>query len=220
MSFRFVAISRFYQIYCHPSNLEWMNNLLLLTGVLSLFIAAVFILKTNNYKRMLAYSSMEHAGLILVAFSTGVNGYLVAILHLTLHAFAKAGLFIEIGQVHRVFNSKAVENCGGYFKASPMGSLTLLAGLLAIVAMPPSGLFMTEFMLFKSLMISGKWWIVFVVMFLLCFFVYAMVKNFFNLVFIENPMAEVKQQVNPLESVPPLLLICAVLIFGVVSPYF
>ncbi len=101
-----------------------------------------------------------------------------------------------------------------------MGSFTLLAGLLAIVAMPPSGLFMTEFMLFKSLMISGKWWIVFIVMFLLCFFVYAMVRNFFNLIFIDNPNAMIKQTVNPLESVPPLMLIGVVLIFGVVSPDF
>ena len=169
---------------------------------------------------MLAYSSMEHSGLILVAFSTGANGYLVAILHLTLHAFAKAGLFIQMGQVHRVFSSKAMENCGGYFKASPSGSITLLAGLLAIIAMPPSGLFMTEFMLFKSLMIEGKWWIVFIVMFLLCFFVYAMVRNFFNLIFIDNPNAMIKQTVSPLESVPPLILIGVVLIFGVVSPDF
>ena len=220
MSVGFVAIYRFYQIYCHTSILPWMNNLLLLTGVTSLFLAAVFILKTNNYKRMLAYSSMEHAGLILVAFSTGITGYLVAILHLTLHAFAKAGLFFQIGQVHRVFNSKMMESCGGYFKISPTGSITMLAGLLAIVAMPPSGLFMTEFMLFKSLMISGKWWIVFIVMFLLCFFVYAMVKNFFSLIFIKNPEAQVRQQVSPLESIPPLMLIGAVLFFGVVSPDF
>ncbi len=220
MSVGFMAIYRFYQIYCHTSILAWMNNLLLLTGVLSLFLAAVFILKTNNYKRMLAYSSMEHAGLILVAFSTGATGYLVAILHLTLHAFAKAGLFFQIGQVHRVFNSKAMEACGNYFKISPAGSIALLAGLLAIVAMPPSGLFMTEFMLFKSLMISGKWWIVFIVMFLLCFFVYAMVRNFFSLIFLDNPQAKVVQHVSPAESIPPLLLIGSVLIFGVVSPDF
>lgn len=220
MSVGFVSIYRFYQIYCHTSIQEWMNNLLLFTGVLSLFIAAVFILKTNNYKRMLAYSSMEHAGLILVAFSTGVNGYLVAILHLTLHAFAKAGLFFEIGQVRRVYSSKLMEDCGGYFKISPTSAITLLAGLLAIVAMPPSGLFMTEFMLFKSLMIAGKWWIVFIVMILLCFFVYAMVRNFFSLIFIDNPHARVDQTVNPLESIPPLMLIGVVLIFGVVSPDF
>jgi hydrogenase-4 component F len=216
----FVAIYRFYQIYCHTSILPWMNNLLLLTGVLSLFLAAVFILKTHNYKRMLAYSSMEHAGLILVAFSTGVTGYLVAILHLTLHAFAKAGLFFQIGQVHRVFNSKIQEECGNYFKISPSGSIALLAGLLAIVAMPPSGLFMTEFMLFKSLMISGKWWIVFIVMFFLCFFVYAIVRNFFALIFTDNPQAKVYQNVSAMESVPPLILIGVVLIFGVVSPDF
>ena len=220
MSVGFMAIFRFYQIYSHTSILPWMNNLLLLTGVLSLFLAAVFILKTNNYKRMLAYSSMEHAGLILVAFSTGVTGYLVAILHLTIHAFAKAGLFFEIGQVHRVFNSKITEECGGYFKISPIGSITVLAGLLAIVAFPPSGLFMTEFMLFKSLMISGKWWIVFIVMFLLCFFVYAMVRNFFSLVFIDNPQAKFFAKVNPLESVPPLVLIGTVLVVGVMRPEF
>ena len=125
-------------IYAHTSILAWMNHVLLLTGVLSLFLAAVFILKTNNFKRLLAYSSMEHAGLILIAFSTGVNGYLVAILHLTLHAFAKAGLFFQIGQVHRTYQSKIEEECD-YFKVSPVGSMALLAGLLAIVAMPPSG---------------------------------------------------------------------------------
>ncbi len=220
MSVGFMAIYRFYQIYAHTSILEWMNHLLLLTGVLSLFFAAVFILKTNNYKRMLAYSSMEHAGLILIAFSTGVTGFLVAILHLVLHAFAKAGMFFEIGQVHRVFNSKIEEECGGYFKRSPVGSMALLAGLLCIIAMPPSGLFMTEFMLFRSLMISGQWWIVFIVMFLLCFFVYAMVKKFFTLIFIGNENARSMEEVHPLESLSPLLLIGAVLVFGVVSPDF
>ncbi len=220
MSVGFMAIYRFYQIYAHTSILEWMNHLLLVTGVLSLFFAAVFILKTNNYKRMLAYSSMEHAGLILIAFSTGVTGYLVAILHLVLHAFAKAGMFFEIGQVHRAFGSKLEEECGGYFKHSPVGSITLLAGLLCVIAMPPSGLFMTEFMLFKSLMISGQWWIVFIVMFLLCFFVYAMVKKFFTLIFIKNENAQSAEEVHPLESLSPLLLIGAVLVFGVVSPDF
>ncbi len=220
MSVGFMAIYRFYQIYAHTSILAWMNNVLLITGVLSLFLAAVFILKTNNYKRILAYSSMEHAGLILIAFSTGVTGYLVAILHLTLHAFAKAGLFFQIGQVHRTFQSKIEEACGNYFKISPVGSIALLAGLLAIVAMPPSGLFMTEFLLFKSLMISGKWWIVFVVMFLLCFFVYAIVRKFFTLIFIENPNAKVVERVHPIESLPPLILVGIVLVFGVMSPDF
>jgi hydrogenase-4 component F len=220
MSVGFVAIYRFYQIYAHTSILAWMNHVLLLTGVLSLFLAAVFILKTNNFKRLLAYSSMEHAGLILIAFSTGVNGYLVAILHLTLHAFAKAGLFFQIGQVHRTYQSKIEEECGDYFKVSPVGSMALLAGLLAIVAMPPSGLFMTEFLLFKSLMISGQWWIVFVVMFLLCFFVYSIIRKFFTMIFIANPNARVMEQVNPLESLSPLLLIGGVLIAGVFSPDF
>lgn len=220
MSVGFVAIYRFYQIYAHTSVLAWMNHMILVAGVLSLFFATVFILKTNNYKRMLAYSSMEHAGLILVAFSTGVTGYMVAILHLVLHAFAKAGMFFQMGQVNRVFNSKIEDECGGYFKISPVGGITMLAGLLAIIAMPPSGLFMTEFMLFKSLMISGQWWIVFIVMFLLIFFVYAMVKKFFYLIFIENGKVKIYEQVKPYESIVPMVLISSVLVFGVVSPDF
>jgi len=69
-------------------------------------------------------------------------------------------------------------------------------------------------------MISGEWWIVFIVMFLLCFFVYAMVRNFFTLVFINNPQAKIMAKVNPLESVPPLLLIGTVLVVGVMRPEF
>jgi formate hydrogenlyase subunit 3/multisubunit Na+/H+ antiporter MnhD subunit len=79
---------------------------------------------------------------------------------------------------------------------------------------------MTEFLLFKSLMISGQWWIVFVVMFLLCFFVYSIIRKFFTMIFIANPNARVMEQVNPLESLSPLLLIGGVLIAGVFSPDF
>ncbi|MBX7124437.1 MAG: hypothetical protein K1X47_01985 [Cyclobacteriaceae bacterium] len=218
MSVGFLAIYRFYQIFAHTSILPWMNHLLLVTGLLSLFFATVFILKTQNYKRMLAYSSMEHAGLILIAFSTGLNGYIVAIVHLVLHALAKSGMFFEIGQVHRTFNSKNDTDCGDYFRLRPMSSAVILTGLLCIIAMPPSGLFMTEFMLFKSLMISGQWWIVFIVMFLLCFFVYAMIRNFFTLLFLKNPQAQIAEKVAGWESIPPLLLIVLVIWFGIASP--
>ena len=78
---------------------------------------------------------------------------------------------------------------------------------------------MTEFLLFKSLMISGQWWIVFVVMFLLCFFVYSIIRKFFTMIFIANPNAGDGAS-ESIESLSPLLLIGGVLIAGVFSPDF
>ena len=89
-----------------------MNKLLMITGLISLLFAAAYILKVRNVKRLFAYSSMEHASLVMIAFSCGGIGYFAAILHLIMHSLVKSSLFFQVSQMHRIYNSKIDENIG------------------------------------------------------------------------------------------------------------
>jgi hydrogenase-4 component F len=101
----FIAIFRTYSLMAHTSILPWMNHILLWSGMLSIFVSAVYILKVNHLKRMFAYSSLEHMGLVAIGLASGGIGYFAAILHMVLHSFVKASVFYQIDQVYRVFNT-------------------------------------------------------------------------------------------------------------------
>ncbi|MGV6846515.1 MAG: proton-conducting transporter transmembrane domain-containing protein [Lutibacter sp.] len=152
----FLALYRFFDIFKATSIGYWMNTVLLISGILTLIFAAAYLLKVKNYKRMYAYSSMEHAGLVVIALSLGKAGILAAFLHLTFHAIIKSGLFFQIGQIMRLNNRKKI-NITGYFYQNPLGAFVLLFGSLAILGLPPSGLFISELLIFKSLIIQKNW---------------------------------------------------------------
>lgn len=216
----FIAVFRFYKAFSGTSIFPWMNNVLLITGVISIFLAAIYLLKIHNYKRMLAYSSMEHAGMVVIALAMGGQGYFAAFLHLVVHSFAKASMFYQIGQVFRVYGSKHTDDTGGYMYLNPAGALTILLGLLAITAIPPSGLFITEFMTFSMLFAKGFWWVAIGLMVLLSFILYSLMKNFLHLLFIRpegfDPLRYGK--VSPWESLTQHLLLGFVLYLGFVQP--
>ncbi|MCY7350229.1 MAG: hypothetical protein LH606_06125 [Cytophagaceae bacterium] len=216
----FVAIFRFYEIFATTAILAWMNTFLLITGLLSILFAAAYMQKVKNFKRLLAYSSLEHAGIVLLALASGGIGYVAMILHLILHSFVKASLFYQIGQVYRVFASKRVEQTGNYFKINPWGGLVLLLGFFCMTAMPPSGLFISEFYTFKALIAQGSWAVAITALGLLSFIVFALGRNFLHLLFTPLPDfgSRVYPRINPLESLTQWVLILAVLYVGIHPP--
>jgi len=187
----FLVIFKTYAILAaHPEVHIWMNNVLIFVGILSLFVASGYMLKARHNKRMLAYSSLENVGIVTIAMGLGSTGYFVAILHLILHSFTKSSLFFQIGQSFRVFGSYRVAESGNYLKLHPTGALVLILGLLCITAIPPSGMFITEFLLIKSLIFSGKWIILGLLVLFLCFVLYGMATRFFHLLY-SKPVEEV-----------------------------
>src|ERR1035437_1045173 len=114
MNVGFIGIFRFYQIISPTSIFPWANKIMLITGFLSVFVATVYMLRVKNFKRMLAYSSVEHSGLIMLGLSAGGIGRYAAILHLVLHSFAKPALFFQMGQVYRIYKSKSIYDVGDY----------------------------------------------------------------------------------------------------------
>ncbi|HHG84333.1 MAG TPA: hypothetical protein ENJ82_06245, partial [Bacteroidetes bacterium] len=217
----FVAIFRFYLAFSDSEIRPWMDNVLLISGLLTLIFAATLMLRVRNFKRLFGYSSMEHAGIALIAMSLGPKGWLIAVLHLCFHALIKSGLFIQIGQVHRVFNSKIDGEAGGYFYQNPAGALVLLLSTIAVLALPPSGLFMTEFMAFSELIqVRGIWLSVFV-MVLLLIVLFAMGKLMLRLLFVVpkgQNSAKTLVKISPWESLTQFIGLAAVLGFGLYLP--
>jgi hydrogenase-4 component F len=127
---------------------------------MSLLVAAIYMQKASNLKRVFAYSTVEHMGLVLIALSFGKTGIYIALIQVTVHSFVKSGLFFHAGILHKVLKSYKLSKAAGYMALNPAGALILMIGVLLITAIPPSGLFISEFMLFREM--GSQQWILFI----------------------------------------------------------
>jgi hydrogenase-4 component F len=219
MNAGFIAIYRFYEAFSATSILPWMNKLLMLTGLLSLFFAAVYILRVKNVKRMFAYSSMEHASLVIIAFSCGGLGYFAAVLHLVMHSLVKSSLFFQVSQMHRIFSSKLDENIGSYLRVNPLGGLVMLLGFLSIIAMPPSGMLISELYMFQALVAKDYWWVALIVLTLVLIIIYGLAVKMLGIIFLKKNSANINLEgATPYESALQLALIVIVFYIGLFRP--
>ena len=179
----FLSIFRMYKALSGSPIFGWMNKVLILAGVLSVLVAAGYMLKAKHTKRMLAYSTLENMGLVAIAIGIGGIGYYAAFLLLVLHALTKSSLFFQVGQMGRVLGTYKLDDSGLYLKYFPTGAIALLIGMLVILAIPPSGLFVSEFLILKALVAGKSWYVLVLVLILLCFVIYAMSTRVLHLLF-------------------------------------
>lgn len=130
-------------------------------GLLSLAVAAVFLVRQRNYKRMLAYSSVEHVGIICMGLGFGGYwGVLGALLHVINHALSKSLMFLLSGNILLKYQTTDIRRVRGLLRASPLTASAFLAGTLALIGLPPFGPFMSEFLIFRAGLESGPVWVV------------------------------------------------------------
>lgn len=129
---------------------NFTDSLLLALGMLSLFIAAFSVVLSTNYKRMLAYSSIEHTGLICLGLGLGPLGMFAALLHLVNHTVAKSLMFLLVDTVEGRFPSPRISKTYGLLKALPWTGALFAAGLLILIGLPPGGIFVSEYALFRA----------------------------------------------------------------------
>jgi len=221
MNVGFLAIFRVYSLFSSSSILRFMNHVLIISGLLSLLIAAGYMLKAKHLKRMLAYSSLENMGLVAIAIGVGGVGYYAAFLLLVLHSFAKSSLFYQMGQLSRVLHTFKLDDCGRYIKLYPAGAMVLIMGMICILAIPPSGLFISEFMIFKAMVFNSQWFVLAAVILLLCFVIYAMSTRIMHIIF-SNPRNEYDKKppdaINRFETVSQFLLLGLVIVMCFYQP--
>ena len=179
----FLSIFRIYKALSGSPIFGWMNKVLILAGVLSVLVAAGYMLKAKHTKRMLAYSTLENMGLVAIAIGIGGIGYYAAFLLLVLHSLTKSSLFFQVGQMGRVLGTFKLDDSGYYLKLFPTGAIALLIGMLAILAIPPSGLFVSEFLILEALVAGKSWFVLVLVLILLCCVIYAMSTRVLHLLF-------------------------------------
>ena len=220
MNVGFLAIFRVYSLFSTSAIFDFMNDVLILSGVLSVLIAAGYMLKAKHLKRMLAYSSLENMGLVAIAIGIGGVGYYAALLLIVLHSFTKSSLFYQMGQLSRVLHTFKLDECGNYLKLYPAGALVLILGLISILAIPPSGLFVAEFLIFKGMVIESRWAVMIITIILLCFVIYAMSTRFMHIIFSDprNFAAPASDKVSPVETVSQFVLLGMVIIMCVYQP--
>ncbi len=190
----FVGFYRFYAVVSHTSAAEWARMVVLITGIVSIFVATVYLVRVYNIKRLFAYSSVEHMGVIMLGVAAGGVGLYAAVLHLVLHSFAKSAVFMHVGQLYRVYGTKMLTRMGRYMKRSGVGATIVILGLLSVTAMPPSGLFMTEMTIYKALIDAEMWVAIVVSMILLCVIVWAISRDIFSLLFLPSQEPEVRKE--------------------------
>jgi hydrogenase-4 component F len=220
MNLGFVGIFRFYAVVAQTSLFQWANLIIFIAAFLSIFVATVYMTKVMNIKRMFAYSGIEHMGIVMLGIAAGGIGYYAAILHIVLHAFVKAGLFFQFNQLYRTFQSKSILHVGNYFKYNPAGAIVLLFGFISATAMPPSGLFVSEFMIFRSLF-DGKHIILLVmVLILLTIVIWAFGKNILKILFL--PVEGIDEskipKISPWESLTQYVLLFTAVWLGLNPP--
>ena len=220
MNVGFLGIFRFYEIISHTSIFSWANKIVLISGFLSIFVATVYMLRVKNFKRLFAYSSVEHMGLIMLGLASGGIGYYAAILHLILHSFAKSSMFFQIGQVYRIYKSKSIYDAGDYFKYNIAGALVLLFGFFIVTAMPPSGMFVSEFLIFRAMFERNRLWLLAIVLLLLTMIIWSFGRNIFKMLFIKpvgfNEMSV--EKICPVESLSQYIFLALVVYLGLNPP--
>ncbi len=154
----FIGIVRFVIILNGSTGPLYAGRLLLIFGLLSMGIATAFILLQNNYKRLLAYHSIEHIGII--ATGMGIGGFLGiygSLLHILNHALVKALLFFTTGQVRLRYLSTKIEKVRGAITLLPVSGAVMLLAALAIAGAPPFNIFVSEFIILKAAAEGGNW---------------------------------------------------------------
>ena len=128
----------------------WTNELLVWFGVLSCLVPAAFILLQTDYKRLLAYSSIEHMGLMVFSIGLGGVGVVAGVIHMIGHALTKSMLFFAAGNILLRFKSTKFERVAGVMRVLPYTGAIFLVGILALLAVPPSPLFMSEYLMIST----------------------------------------------------------------------
>jgi hydrogenase-4 component F len=119
-------------------------------------IAAIFMARQRDFKRMLAYSSVEHMGILVLGIGIGGLAAYGALLHLINNGLTKGVLFLSAGNIHRAYGSKLTDDVRGAIRRVPLSGALFLAGFLAITGSPPFGPFVSEFTIVNAAVGSGQ----------------------------------------------------------------
>jgi hydrogenase-4 component F len=212
----FLAILRVRQVLSAAGQAEFSNDLLIFLGLTSMTWAAVFLLRQTDYKRLLAYSSVEHMGILAFGAGVGGAGMHGSLMHVLTHGVAKGAMFLLAGNILAAYMTKSVSAVRGAARALPLSGPMWVAGVLALTGMPPFGAFVSELAILRAALAGPRPYLA--VIFLLLIAV-----AFIGITGAALRMAQGQNGIPARQEAksaawPPLALLLAALLLGLYQP--
>jgi hydrogenase-4 component F len=216
----FLGILRVTQVLDATGSGEFARGLLLIFGLLSVVIATVFIVGQRDFKRMLAYSSIEHIGILSLGIGLGGPGTFGGLLHAVNHSLAKGMMFLVAGNILTRYRTKTTALITGVLGDLPRSGVLWIAGLLALTGTPPFGLFQSELAIVRAAIDSGHIVTAILLLVALGIIFVGMTSIVLGMVYGSNRTAvDAPPTTESLPSViPPAILCVGVLMLGVYIP--
>ena len=207
------------------ANCDFYARIMMLAmGFLSLFITAVFVYHIKNYKRMLAYSSIENMGILIIGLALGGVAVTASIMHLIGHSLIKASFFLTSGNILKIYSTKKIKSVAGLLNVDGLTGWLWILSFVGIAAFPPSILFVSEFMIIKSMFAQNKLILCIIFLLLLTIVLYGLAKAVISMSFL--PISEEKEQdlikevkkINWTMYLPQILMLVLAFVLGVNMP--
>ena len=214
----FLAIFRIYRLFAASEVFDWVRHVMILIGVLSLAVGALFLRRTNNYKRFLSYSTVENMGIAAIGLGVGGIGAWAAILHVACHTLIKSSLFLQMAVVRQIYNGYRINRIGDYININRIGAIGMIVGMVAVLAFPPSPLFVSELMILSQTLADGAWWLAAVIVLLLCIVIYSICYRIIKLCYQPNQDELHLSKIDSRLSYSALTLLAAALVAGFWQP--
>ena len=194
------------------------DGLFMTLGLLSILIGAFSLVIQRNYKRMLAYSSIEHTGLVCVGLALGPLGTFAAMLHLLNHTLAKSMMFFLAGRVLHRYRTTEIGRVSGLLAVMPWTGGLFAVGMLAVIGLPPFGLFISEFALFRAGFAAGRPWAMGLVLALLAVAFVSMIGHLNRMLYGPPPPNVPAGEGNAWPLVPLGACVAALVVLGLALP--
>jgi hydrogenase-4 component F len=208
----FLGIARASEVVTAAGLASFARPPLLAFGLLSLVVAAAFVIGQSDVKRLLAYSSVEHVGLLVLGLGIGGVGAYGSMLHLVNNAMAKGLLFLAAGNVALIASPR------GLLRAAPASGALLLVGLFAVTGSPPFGMFLSELTILRAVWGAGHAWIAAAMLVLLAVIFIGMASMMLELLYGANPASAPPVREDRWLLVGPGALALGALVLGVAIP--
>jgi hydrogenase-4 component F len=214
----FLGIARIVQVTTAAGLAEFVRPLLIGFGLLSLLVAAVFMVAQNDIKRLLAYSSVEHMGLLVLGLGVGGVGVYGTVLHLVNNGLAKGLLFLAVGNVVLATGTSYAPRIHGILRARSVTGALLVAGLFAVTGSPPFGLFLSEFTILSGAVRGGHPWVAAAMLMLLAIIFIGMATVILEVAYGQPDPSLPKERESAWLLGGPLALAAGVLLLGLYIP--
>ncbi len=216
----FLALLRMHHLCTVAGISAYTSRLLVFMGLLSMAVAGLFMVGQRDFKRLLAYSSVEHMGILALGLGLGGPALFGTLLHVVTNGATKGVLFLAAGNIHRAYGSKNTDLVSGAMRRLPLSGTLFLAGFLAITGSPPFGPFVSKFAILNGAFAGGRFVVggLFLLLLLLVFI--GMGTTVLKVVQGRVPLAarDTAYRDGLLTGAPVLALMAVVLLLGVYIP--